>query len=101
MDARVPPGALSQGRVHFFDIGDPANPVLLEAAIELEDKQQVRQLALAVERPAEITLLGVEVVEVHLSLAVGHAADGDHTRVGRGFDEIQQPAREGEVAACC
>src|SRR5437667_258020 len=66
-------------------------------AVELEGKEQVRQLRLSVGAPAAVAALGLEVVEVDAAHAVRAAAHSHHPRVVAAGHPVEQQAGEREV----
>ena len=73
-------------------------PRSAQPAIKLQGEHQVGQLALAVETPALVAALGIQILEVKAADAVGEAADRYHAR-GLGFAQpVQKQSGEGKMA---
>jgi hypothetical protein len=77
---------------------DQAGAGRVQAALQLEREQQVRQLRLRVRPGGGVPALAHEVVEVHPAAVVQAAAHGHHAGVRAGEQRRQQQRGEREVA---
>src|SRR5262245_62310495 len=77
--------------------GERIDPRALEAALELADEEQVRELALTVRPRGIVGPLGVQIVEVDLPEPVHGGAHADDAGARRSPDARKEQAGESEV----